>query len=308
MNIIKNRKTFLLISIVLMVLSIIMLSIKGLNLSIDFTGGSRLEVAKSSEQGELPRESIEKAYRAADIKVNSIQDTEGSYRVSSSSITSEQKNNIVNALGMEELSFEVLGPTIGNETKDKAIIAVFIAIFAITGYIAIAFRKSGGVISSWKFGVTAIIALFHDVIITLGAFSLFGMLFDVEIDALFVTAILTIMGFSVHDTIVVFDRIRENITNNVKKLSFEEIINNSINDTIGRSLNTSVTVIFVLFAMALFGGESIRWFVIAFIIGVLVGTYSSIFVAAPILLEWSNFDKRGGIKNLKNIISKRFRR
>ena len=300
MNIIEKRKIFLTISAILIVISIVMLFVRGLNLSIDFTGGSRLELAKDFDGEVLSRDEIENIYNEQKLKINSIQETDGGYRISSSSISEQEKDKIIERLKAQELSFEFLGPTIGNETKNKAIVAVLIAILAITTYIAIAFRKSGGVISSWKFGVAAIIALAHDVIITLGAFSLFGLLFEVEIDALFVTAILTIMGFSVHDTIVVFDRIRENITNNVKRLSFGEVVNNSIKETIGRSLNTSVTVIFVLFAMALFGGESIRWFIIAFIIGVVVGTYSSIFIASPILLEWHNMDKNGGFKSLKS--------
>lgn len=304
MNIIEKRKIFLTISAILILVSIVMLFVRGLNLSIDFTGGSRLELAKELEKGELSRDAIENIYNEQKLKINSIQETDKGYRISSSSMSEQQKDKIIEDLKAQELSFEFLGPTIGNEAKNKAIVAVLIAILAITTYIAIAFRKSGGVISSWKFGVAAIIALAHDIVITLGAFSLFGLLFEVEVDVLFVTAILTIMGFSVHDTIVVFDRIRENITNNVKRLSFEEVINNSIKETIGRSLNTSVTVIFVLFAMALFGGESIRWFVIAFIIGVLVGTYSSIFIASPILLEWHNFDKNGGVRTLKERIKK----
>ncbi len=301
MNIIKNRRLFLMISGALIFLSIAMLVFFGLKLSIDFTGGSRLEVSSFGE--DLNKVKIEETYNTENIRVNSIQETEGGFRISSALISKAQKDIIIKSLNAREQSFEVLGPTIGGETRDKAILAVVLAVIAITTYIAIAFWRSGGVISSWKFGVAAIIALIHDVVITLGAFSLFGLLFGVEIDALFVTAILTIMGFSVHDTIVVFDRIRENITNNVKKLSFEEIIDISILGTIGRSLNTSMTVIFVLFAMALFGGETIRWFIIAFIIGVTVGTYSSIFIAAPILLEWHDLDRRGF--NLSKLLPKK---
>lgn len=308
MNIIKKRKIFLAISAGFILLSIALLLVKGLSLSIDFTGGSRIELEKLPDGKVIMREDIESVYKSYGLDVSSIQETDGGYRISSDSMSGQQKDLVIEDLNAQELSFEVLGPTIGSESRNKSIIAVLIAIVAITTYIAFAFWKSRGVISSWKFGVVAIIALFHDVIITLGAFSLFGILFDVQLDALFVTAILTIMGFSVHDTIVVFDRIRERISNNVKKLGFEEIIGNSITDTIGRSLNTSVTIIFVLFAMTLFGGESIRWFVIAFIIGVIVGTYSSIFVAAPILLEWHNFDKNGGLKNAIRMMKKKISR
>jgi len=304
MNIIKKRRIFLSISGVLILTSILLLVFIGLKLSIDFTGGSRLGIKAVEQSGNLNLDTIEKIYIDQGISVKSIQESNSGYIISSESISEEEKDQIIEKLNASEESFEVLGPTIGAETRDKAFLAIVIAIFSITLYIAIAFWKSGGVISSWKFGVSAIIALVHDVIITLGAFSLFGILYGVEIDALFVTAILTIMGFSVHDTIVVFDRIRENITNNVKKQTFEELIDLSIMGTIGRSLNTSVTVVFVLFSMVLFGGESIRWFVVAFIIGVIVGTYSSIFIAAPILLEWYSFDKSGGMVNLKLKIKK----
>lgn len=303
MNIIKRRKIFLILSGILVLLSIIVLLVFGLKFSIDFKGGTRLEVNMADENTDT-REKIEQVYNQNDIRVNSVQQTELGYRISSSAIDEATKDQILNELDAQEQAFEVLGPVIGGETRNKAVMAVFLAIVAITIYIAVAFWKSGGVISSWKFGITAIIALVHDVIITLGAFSIFGVLFGVEIDSLFVTAILTIIGFSVHDTIVVFDRIRENIKNNVKHIPFEQIVGNSITETVARSLGTSILVLLVLFSMAIFGGESIRWFVIAFIIGVVVGAYSSIFVASPILLEWYKFDQNGGAKTLRQKLIK----
>ncbi len=305
MNVIGNRKIFLGISGVLTMVSIFLLIVYGLRLSIDFNGGSRLEIPRTDE---ISREKVEDAYNKSNREINSIQETDRSYKISSESLSEEKKDVIVGELGVSELSFEVLGPTIGAETRNKAFMAVAIAIVAITVYIALAFRKSSQAVSSWKLGISAILALAHDVIVTLGFFSLFGVLFGVEIDTLFVTAILTIIGFSVHDTIVVFDRIRENIATNVRNLPFEVIVNNSITETLGRSLNTSMTVLFILIAMVLFGGESIRWFVVAFIIGVVVGTYSSIFIAAPLLLEWHNFDNRGGFKKLKETIKKKMNR
>lgn len=302
MNIIKKRKTFLFLSGALSVLSLVFLLVFGLKFSIDFTGGTRLDIAFSKDV--QTKEKIEEIYSQNNIGISAIQETQNGYVVSSAVMSQQVKDLIVRELGADEQGFEVLGPTIGGETRNKAIIAVFVAVFAITIYIAAAFWKSGGVISSWKFGVSAIIALLHDVVITLGAFALFGLLFGVQVDALFVTAVLTIMGFSVHDTIVVFDRIRENIKNNVKKSSFEEVVGKSINETIARSLATSILVFLVLIAMLLFGGESIRWFVVAFIIGVVVGAYSSIFVASPILIEWYNFDKNGGADRLRQKIKK----
>lgn len=301
MNIIKKRKIFLIASGISVLLSLLFLLIFGLKFSIDFTGGTKLDLSFEETPS---RERIQEAYESHSLRISAIQQTENGYTISSSVMSEQAKDAIVNELKATAQGFEVLGPTIGDETRNKAIIAVVFAIAAITIYIAAAFWKSGGTISSWKFGASAIVALAHDVIITLGAFSIFGILFGVQIDALFVTAILTIMGFSVHDTIVIFDRIRENLKNNVKKAPFEEIVGKSINETVARSLATSILVFLVLIAMLLFGGESIRWFVVAFIIGVVVGAYSSIFVASPILIEWYNFDKNNGTLKLKEKIRK----
>ena len=162
---------------------------------------------------------------------------------------------------------------------------MILASVLIIVYISLVFRKVPKPASSIRFGVSAIFALIHDVLVVVGVFSLLGHFLNVEIDSLFVTALLTVIGFSVHDTIVVFDRIRENLGKNVNE-SFSQVVNNSILQTIGRSLNTSITVLLVLFALLLFGGESIRWFVVALIIGIASGTYSSIFNASPILVVW----------------------
>jgi preprotein translocase subunit SecF len=146
-------------------------------------------------------------------------------------------------------------------------------------------------VSSWRFGIAAIVALLHDLFIVIGTFSILGHFQGVEIDSLFVTALLTVLGFSVHDTIVVFDRIRENLRVRAGK-DLSEIINNSINQTLVRSINTSLTVIFVLLSLLLFGGDTIHNFVLALLIGIIAGTYSSIFIASPILLVWHNWDMR----------------
>ena len=155
----------------------------------------------------------------------------------------------------------------------------------IVVYITYVFRKVPKPASSFRFGVSVVLALLHDVLVVVGLFSLLGHFFKVEVDSLFVTAVLTIIGFSVHDTIVVFDRIRENLEKMAGR-PFEQIVNDSILQTLNRSLNTSLTVILVLFALLLFGGETIRWFVVALLVGVISGTYSSIFNAAPILVVW----------------------
>lgn len=180
---------------------------------------------------------------------------------------------------------ENVGPVIGQELEKKALLAVLVASVVIVLYIAYSFRKVPKPTSSWRFGVAAIVALVHDILMVVGVFAILGHFMGVEIDTLFVTALLTVIGFSVHDTIVVFDRIRENLLKNINK-KFTEIANLAVVQTLGRSLNTSLTVIFVLLALLLFGGETIKWFVVALLVGIISGTYSSIFNATALLTLW----------------------
>ena len=197
-------------------------------------------------------------------------------------ITQELKTKLGN---FQQQSYETIGPTIGAETLQNAIYALIVASILIVIYITWSFRSVPKPTSSFRFGVCAIIALIHDVLVLIGLFSIFGHFFGVEIDSLFVTAVLTVIGFSVHDTIVVFDRIRENLRR-VGGENFSEVVNDSILQTLDRSLNTSLTVILVLFALLIFGGDTIRWFVVALLIGIISGTYSSIFNASPLLVVW----------------------
>lgn len=298
MDIVGKRKIFLMISGSLVLLSLISVAVFGFKLSIEFTGGSKLQVVSKNGKS-LSKSSLKNIIEKNKIKVVSITgDVNEEIVIRTETITDSQKNRILssaNESGIEltETSFDTLGPVIGNESKVNSLKAVGLAILAITLYIAFAFRKVSKPVSSWKFGISAIIALMHDVIIVLGAFSLFGLLLGVEIDMLFITAILTIMGFSVHDTIVVFDRIRENLIKNVHNNPFEKVVNQSFNETVARSLNTSITVVLVLLALLIFGGESIRWFMAAFLIGIITGTYSSIFIASAVLVEWHKFDQKG---------------
>lgn len=173
----------------------------------------------------------------------------------------------------------------------RAIFAVILASVMIVLYIAFAFRRVPRHIGKWRFGLTAIIALVHDLGIMLGVYVYLGAFVGVEIDSLFITALLTILGFSVHDTIVVFDRIREKLKYQGKDESFEEIANQALNETLGRSINTSFSVLLTLLALFFFGSESIRYFVLSLLIGILSGTYSSIFVATPLLVDWQNWVK-----------------
>lgn len=205
-------------------------------------------------------------------------------------------NEIINTLKekfgpIQEVRFEAIGPTISNELASKTIWAVIIASFCIILYIAWAFRNVPAPTSSWRFGICAVAALVHDALFILGIYSLLGAYFKVELDVLFLPAILTVMSFSVHDTIVVFDRIRENLRKYTKE-SFEEVVNISVNETLVRSLNVSLVVIVTLTSLYLFGGEAIKMFVLTLIIGLISGTYSSIFNASPLLVTWHNFSNK----------------
>lgn len=202
-------------------------------------------------------------------------------------ISNEERQQILDLYsdrGVTEHSYSSIGPTLGSELKRKAFLALTLVLLAIIGYISYAFRNvSRGPVPSWVFGLGAIIALIHDIFIVIGIFAFLGHFYGVQVDSLFVTALLTILGFSVHDTIVVYDRIRERLKDRNKK-TFSEIINESINATMARSLNTSLTTLIVLTALYLFGGASIQHFVLALIVGIISGTYSSIFIASPFLL------------------------
>ena len=190
---------------------------------------------------------------------------------------------------IEEKRFNSIGPVIGNELKEKAVLAIVIALIAIVLYNGFAFRKVSFPVSSFKYGIIATIALFHDVIITLGVFSVLGYFYNVEIGIPFVAAILAILGYSVNDTIVVFDRTRENLLKSGID-DFEKIVNKSVNETLVRSINTSFTTLIVLAVLYLFGGDTIKYFVVALMVGISAGTYSSIFIASPLLVTWQKWD------------------
>ena len=198
---------------------------------------------------------------------------------------------------IEEERFESVGPVIGGELKQKATWSIVLAIIAILAYVAWAFRKVSFPIKSYRYGIIAVVALFHDVLITVGAFSFMGHFYGIEVGAPFVAAMLTILGYSVNDTIVVFDRIRENLLA-VKNRGeeFDKIVGQSIKQTITRSINTSLTTLVVLFAIFFFGGVSIKFFALALIIGIILGTYSSIFIASPLLVVWEKKREREDIR------------
>ncbi len=328
MNIINKTKIWLTISGALVIMSISVLAIFGLKLGIDFTGGSLLEVKYSVERPS--QQAIEKSLvdlEVGNVLVQMVdeqnvllrfkevdEETHQSILNNLTSLNNKQATSTneanagaivfsgndnspfqieaINDNGdstMEEMRFESVGPSIGQELKIKSLYAIIIVLVVIIVYIAWSFRKVSKPVASWKYGLSAIIALFHDVLIVTGIFAILGKFVGVELDIAFIAAILTVLGYSVNDTIVVFDRIRENLPKSNE--DFGSTINTSLNQTIGRSINTSITTLLVLLSIFFFGGESIKYFVLALSIGVIAGTYSSIFLASPLLVVWEKMKK-----------------
>ncbi|OGH11648.1 MAG: protein-export membrane protein SecF [Candidatus Levybacteria bacterium RIFCSPLOWO2_01_FULL_36_13] len=290
MNLIGKKYLFFVISAILIIPGIVSLFLYGLNLSIEFTGGSRLTFAFSKNATNDQIIKIRNVFEESKIKVSTIEKSEKNVFVRTQPLDQKEDLQLQSKLKSEfsdfkQLEFETIGPTIGNEITLNAIKAIIIASFLIVLYITYSFRQVPKPASSIRFGIAAIIALIHDVLLLLGVFSIFGHFLGVEIDSLFVTAVLTVIGFSVHDTIVVFDRIRENLKRQGGE-HFANTVNDSILQTLDRSVNTSLTVVLVLSSLLIFGGETIRWFVVALLIGIISGTYSSIFNAAPLLVVW----------------------
>ncbi len=294
MNIIKYRNWFFALSLAVIIPGLIALFTWHLKLGIDFEGGTLWEI-KFADPNVGPK-TLQDYLAKNQVKVSQVaKTTSGSIllrlKVTDETKIKEIKDKIGPTLSYEEVRLETVGPVISKELTQKAALALAISILAIVTYITWAFRKVSKPASPIAFGVCTIIALVHDVIVVIGIFAILGHFFGIEVDSLFITALLTVLGFSVHDTIVVFDRIRENLRKH-SDFSFEEIVNHSLLQTVGRSLNTSLTVVFVLLALLLFGGESIKTFVLALLIGIISGTYSSIFNAAPLLVVWQKFKSK----------------
>lgn len=280
LRLMKYKLWFFIGSTLLIIPGLIFMLMGGLKFGIDFTGGGLLEYKFENQ--------INKDGLSAYGQV--VESGDNTYILRIPTASSEELQNLKTEIRNKFGNFEVrreenVGPTIGKELEQKAIIALLISWATIILYITFAFRKVPKPASSFRFGVSAIVALVHDVLLLLGVFAILGYFWHVEIDTLFVTALLTVVGFSVHDTIVVFDRIRENLPKNLGK-KFETVVDISISQTLARSLNTSLTVIFVLTALLLFGGVTIKWFVVALLVGMVSGTYSSIFNAAALLTWW----------------------
>ncbi len=285
--IIPNKKIFLTISALLVLASIVPMILWGLKLGIDFTGGSIWEVEFIKERPANP--AILATLTSFQLDGALIQTTGDKGAILRfrhiNEKTHEAAYEYLNALApITERRFETIGPVIGKEFQQKTIKALIWVLILIVVYIAWAFRKVSRPVSSWKYGLVAVVALIHDVTIPIGVFAVLGRFYGIEVDILFATALLTVLGFSVHDTIVVFDRIRENLKSDPSG-NFSDTINLSVNQTLSRSINTSLTVMLVLFAILFLGGESTKYFALVLILGVFFGTYSSIFVAST-LLDW----------------------
>lgn len=297
MEIVKNRNIFFAIAAILMLMSAGALLKYGLVLGIDYTGGSILELEFTGARPE--RQVIERVASEKGIEGATIQPSgESGMLIRTRTLTEPEHQalytGILSAVGegqVKELRFDTVGPTIGNELKRKSLIAIAIAVVAILCYIAFAFRKVSYKLSSWVYGGAAIIALVHDILIPTGVFAVLGHFYGVEVDVLFVSALLTVLGFSIHDTIVVFDRVRENLLR-YPSLAFDAVVERSVKETIARSINTSLTTVLVLMAVFFFGGSTVKYFSLALILGISFGTYSSIFVASPLLVTWMGWKQR----------------
>lgn len=289
LQIIQKRKFAYLFSGILLGLSVLAISVWGLRLGLDFKGGTLLEVRFSVDPAPQTQE-IQAALEPLGLQSLSVQATEGNGALirylASDEATNDRAMEELEKIDseLELLRTDFIGASVSEQMKTSAFWGILFSIVGIAAYIALAFRRVSRPISSWEYGWGAVIALAHDIVVTVGAFAVFGRFMDVEVGIPFVAALLTILGYSVNDSIVVYDRIRENLLRSKAKADFEGLVNRSVNETMSRSINTSMTVMIVLAAIALFGGESIRWFAIALLIGVGFGTYSSVFVASALLV------------------------
>ena len=293
MFIVKHKKIFIGISVVLVLLSIASLFVFGLRVGIDFKGGALMEVVYKDARP--AQTDLESAIQTLNLDSVSFQPTgELGYIIKSRDLTEAEHTLLLKTLSndgknvLEEKSFNSIGPSVGRELTRKAIFAIILVSLGIILFIAYAFRKVSKPVSSWRYGIIAVLTLLHDVMIPIGFFTLLSHFKGVEVDTLFVVAVLTVLGLSVSDTIVIFDRIRENLRNRVST-TFEETVGKSLTQSYVRSICTSLTVILVLLSLFFFGPVSTKYFALMLCAGMFFGTYSSIFLASPLLVlveEW----------------------
>lgn len=306
MNLIKYSKILLAFTVCLTVAMCAPFVIYGLRYGIDFTGGSLMEIAYQNYRPSA--EDMQQQLQPLGLQSFNVQVIDEQNAIFRFKDVDEAKHQeILQILAstaspvatstasaatspIEELRFESVGPSFGEELKRRAVYAIIIILFVIVAYIAWVFRKVSKPVASWKYGIATLFALFHDIMLVVGIFSLLGHFAGVEVNTWFVAALLTILGYSVNDTIVVVDRVRENLPRSDK--DYIGTVDDSINQTLARSINTTLTTLLALVALLLFGGETIFYFMLALTIGIASGAYSSIFIAAPILVEWEKWQRR----------------
>ncbi len=316
MNIIKKRNLFVIISVSLMILSLLSIFIFGFKYSVELAGGTLIEFSENTA-GNTKIEKIKDILKDEGYDAFKVQQKgSGSFVIKTKDFTEEKANKLIKTIEEKTSSdftldiFKNIGPTVSSEIKSKSLVAILFVILLIIGFIAYVFKGVSKPVFSSKYGLVAIIALAHDVLIPAGLFAFFGHIFaGFEINVLFITAVLAILGFSVNDTIVVFDRIRENLKKESEKKKFEEkdimgenfkkIVDESLNQTIKRSILTSLTTLVVLGALYFVGGETTREFSLVLIVGLIAGTYSSIFFASPLLVILEQFQDEEKIKAKK---------
>lgn len=294
LNVIGYSKFWVAMSTVLILVSIVAAIILKPNFGIDFTGGSLLEVSVENASNQQLRATLQAAGKEAVVQSSE----DNSYFVRLGPLTETEHQEILGILktdypNLVENKFDSVGPVVGEQLKKDTLVAVIVLLVLIALYIAWAFRQVSEPVPSWKFGIVTLFAAFHDVIIPIGVFAILGRTLGYQIDIAFVAAMLTILGYSINDTIVVLDRTRENLTRyRHTTKSFGELVNQSINETLGRSLNTTLTTLLPLLAIFAVGGATTRPFVLALILGIISGAYSSIFFASPLLVLWHQWSHR----------------
>ena len=297
MWVVKYRKVFYTFSGIIVIASLVSLFVWGLKPGIDFTGGTLVEVSYAVRPDQ---DAVSAALIAVDPGVSVRPSGTDEYIVRLKAIDQTEKEVVMSALSLNGAAtttlktFDSIGPVLGAEALRKAYVSVLLVILGIVLYVTFAFRKVSEPVQSWKYGLVAVVALVHDIIIPAGVFSILGHFAGYEVDTLFVTALLVILGFSVHDTIVVFDRVRENLRHDSGKKSFAHIVGESVSQTFTRSINTSMTTLIALVVLYFLGGSITEHFSLALIIGIAVGTYSSVFIGSPLLVTIENWKRKNG--------------
>lgn len=289
----KYRKLYFIFSSIVVLASLACLAVFGLEPGIDFTGGSILEVEYREE-----RPTVEETRSLLHDVVGQVfvQPTDSNgLIIRMKEVDEETHRQAMAALSqdykVEELRFESIGPVIGRELREKTTIVILLSLLAIVLYIAFSFRRIQRPISSWQYGLASLLALFHDALIPLGIFAILGEFYGIQITIPVVVALLMVLGYSINNTVVVFDRIRENLIRRIGA-TFEETVNVSLNQTLARTLNTSLTTLFVLLAIFFFGGETLKYFALILILGIISGTYSSFFLVSPFLVAWLGWRRK----------------